>query len=270
MATRNPLCRTALAVACTLAGLFQLGIAVAADAPKTLAAGELKVGMEITYPPFEYYEGEQVKGFDPEVSAALAKRLGLTASFSDITFPNLILGLDANRFDTIISGMYILPERLEKADAIPYAKTGAAIMVRSDAAKKPATPEELCGLTVGLQQGTSWIPALEKVSAGYCKDNGAGAITINQYATTAETSQALLSGHIQAHLEIDAASLLIVEKARSRNAISSKGSIYPQVLGIYVKKGNSQLLDALKTALDDFKASGEYAELLKKYNLEEA
>lgn len=268
MAIRNSM-RTTLA-ACVLASLFQLGSAQAAEAPKTLSSGELKVGMEISYPPFEYYENEQIKGFDPEVSAALAKRLGLQASFSDTSFPNLILGLDSSRFDTIISGMYILPERLEKADAIPYAKTGAAIMVRSDAAKKPATPEELCGLTVGLQQGTSWIPALQKVSDGYCKDNGAGAITINQYPTTAETTQALLSGHIQAHLEIDAASLLIVERARGRINISSKNAIYPQVLGIYVKKGNAQLLDALQGALDAFKASGEYAELLKKYNLEEA
>lgn len=268
MTTRKPLRSTALALACTLAGLFTT--ANAAETPKTLSSGELKVGMEISYPPFEYYEGDKVLGFDPEVSAALAKRLGLEASFSDISFPNLILGLDAGRFDTIISGMYILPERLEKADAIPYAKTGAAIMVRSDAEKKPATPEELCGLTVGLQQGTSWIPALQKVSDGYCKEKGAGAITINQYPTTAETTQALLSGHIQAHLEIDAASLRIVERAKGRIAISSKAAIYPQVLGIYVKKGNKQLLDALKAALDEFKASGEYAELLKKYNLEEA
>ncbi|TBU73336.1 ABC transporter substrate-binding protein [Phytopseudomonas daroniae] len=270
MAIRPSIRTSSLAIACTLAGLFQFGAVQATEAPKTIASGELKVGMEISYPPFEYYEGDKVLGFDPEVSAALAKRLGLEASFNDISFPNLILGLDAGRFDTIISGMYILPERLEKADAIPYAKTGAAIMVRSDAEKKPATPEELCGLTVGLQQGTSWIPALQKVSDGYCKEQGAGAITINQYPTTSETSQALLSGHIQAHLEIDAASLLIVEKARGRIAISSQNAIYPQVLGIYVKKGNAQLLDALKAALDEFKASGEYAELLKKYNLEEA
>lgn len=269
MAIRTSIRTTTLAT-CVLAGLFQFGAAQAADAPKTIASGELKVGMEISYPPFEYYEGDKVMGFDPEVSTELAKRLGLSASFDDTRFPNLILGLNAGRFDAIISGMYILPERLEQADAIPYAKTGAAIMVRSDAEKKPTTPEELCGLTVGLQQGTSWIPALQKVSDGYCKDQGAGAITINQYPTTSETSQALLSGHIQAHLEIDAASLLIVDKAKGRIAISSKNAIYPQVLGIYVKKGNAPLLDSLKTALDEFKASGDYAELLKKYNLEEA
>lgn len=268
MTTRTPLRTTALALACTLAGLF--ATAHAAETPKTLASGELKVGMEISYPPFEYYEGDKVLGFDPEVSAALAKRLGLTASFSDISFPNLILGLDAGRFDTIISGMYILPERLQQADAIPYAKTGAAIMVRADAERKPATEQELCGLAVGLQQGTSWIKKLNELSAGYCAEEGKGAITVNEYPTSSETSQALLSGHIQAHLEIASASQMMAEKSRGRIVVTTPASIYPETLGIYVKKGNTQLLDALKAALDDFKQSGDYQQLLAKYGLEEA
>ncbi|MCU1719069.1 ABC transporter substrate-binding protein [Pseudomonas sp. 5P_3.1_Bac2] len=263
----KPVMRVTALAACALAGLLQL--ANAAEV-KTINSGELKVGMEVSYPPFEYYEGDKVVGFDPEVSTALAKRLGLSMSVLDTRFPNLILGLNANRFDTIISGMYILPERLEQSDAIPYAATGAAIMVRSDASVKPSTAEELCGLAVGLQQGTSWIKKLNDLSADYCAANGKQPVTVNEYPTTSEASQAMLSGHIQAHLEIDAASKLIVEKSRGRIEISSKGSIYPQVLGIYVKKGNQQLLDALQKALDEFKASGEYTELLKKYNLEEA
>jgi polar amino acid transport system substrate-binding protein len=259
--------RVSTLAACVVAGLMQ---AAQADEVKTLAAGELKVGMEVSYPPFEYYDGDKVVGFDPDVSAELAMRLGLKMSVHDTRFPNLILGLSAGRFDTIISGMYILPERLEQADAIPYAATGAAIMVKSDASVKPATPEELCGLPVGLQQGTSWIKKLNDLSAEYCAANGKEAIKVNEYPTTSEASQALLSGHIKAHLEIDAASKLIVEKSRGRLEISSPSSIYPQVLGIYVKKGNQQLLNALEKALNEFKASGDYAELLKKYNLEEA
>lgn len=246
-----------------------LGV-MAADTPKTVAEGELKVGMEISYPPFEYYEDEKVVGFDPEVSAALAERMGLTASFNDTRFPNLILGLNSNRFDTIISGMYILPERLEQADAIPYAKTGAAIMVRADAERKPESEQDLCGLTVGLQQGTSWVKKLNDLSAGYCADQEKGPITVNEYPTSSETSQAMLSGHIQAHVEIASASQMIVDKSRGRIVISSTDSIYPETLGIYVKKGNSQLLDSLKAALDEFKQSGEYSVLLKQYGLEEA
>lgn len=265
----NTIMRYTTLASCVVAGLVQFGTAQAAEV-KTISANELKVGMEISYPPFEYYEGEEVKGFDPEVSAALAKRMGLEATFNDTRFPNLVLGLNANRYDTIISGMYILPERLEQADAIPYAQTGAAIMVRGDATDKPAVPEDLCGKTVGMQQGTTWIKKLNDLSAGYCAEKGAGAIKVNEYPTTSEASQALLSGHIQAHVEIDAASKMIVDKARGRIVISSPAAIYPQVLGIYVKKGNQQLLDGLQKALDEFKASGEYAELLKKYNLEEA
>lgn len=253
--------------ACVVAGLMQ---AAQADEVKTLVAGELRVGMEVSYPPFEYYEGDKVVGFDPDVSTELAKRLGLKMSVHDTRFPNLILGLNAGRFDTIISGMYILPERLEQADAIPYAATGAAIMVKSDADVRPATAEELCGLPVGMQQGTSWIKKLNDLSAEYCVPNGKAPIKVNEYPTTSEASQALLSGHIKAHLEIDAASKLIVEKSRGRLAISSTSSVYPQVLGIYVKKGNKQLLDALEKALNEFKASGDYAELLKQHNLEEA
>lgn len=244
--------------------------ALAADAPKTVSNGALKVGMEISYPPFEYYENEKVVGFDPEVSAALAQRMSLTASFHDTRFPNLILGLNANRFDTIISGMYILPERLEQADAIPYAKTGAAIMARADAERKPASEQDLCGLTVGLQQGTSWVKKLNDLSAGYCKDEGKGAISVNEYPTNSEASQALLSGHIQAHVEIASASQMIVEKSRGRIVLTSTESIYPETLGIFVKKGNDQLLDSLKAALEDFKQSGDYSALLQKYGLEEA
>ena len=254
-------------------GVVMLGTSIgtmAADTPKTVDEGELKVGMEIAYPPFEYYEDEKVVGFDPEVSAELAERMGLKASFHDTRFPNLILGLNANRFDTIISGMYILPERLEQADAIPYAKTGAAIMVRADAEQKPATENDLCGLTVGLQQGTSWVKKLNELSAGYCAEQDKGAITVNEYPTSSETSQAMLSGHIQAHVEIANASQMMVEKARGRIVISSPESIYPETLGIYVRKGNSQLLDSMKSALDEFKQSGEYSALLKQYGLEEA
>ena len=44
--------------------------------------------------------------------------------------------------------------------------------------------------------------------------------------------------------------------------------MYPQTLGIYVKKGNTALYQALQKALAAGHASGEYAALIKKYDLE--
>lgn len=242
----------------------------AIEAPPTLKDGVLTVGMEIAYPPFESYDGDEVVGFDPEVSEALAERLGLDVDYFDTRFPNLILGLNSGRFDTIISGMYILPDRLKQADAIPYAQTGAAIMVAADSEVRPKEPEDLCGLTVGLQQGTSWVAKLNDLSHSYCEANGKGAIQVREYPTSSETSQALLSGNIQAHMEIVGASLAIVDKSRGRIVITSDRALYPETLGIYVKKGNEALFNALEAAVEAFKQSDEYQALLEKYNLEAA
>lgn len=242
-----------------------------AHAAPTATPGTLKVGMEISYPPFESYDGDKVVGFDPDVSAALAKQLGgLKVEFVDTRFPNLILGLNANRFDTIISGMYITDERTKQAEAIPYAQVGAAIMVRSDNTTKPQQPEDLCGMKVGLQQGTNWINQLKAVSADYCAKQNKGEIAISEFPTTAEASQALMSGNIQAHLEISAAAQMIIDKARGRIVISSQKALYPMTLGIYVKKGNTELAEKMRSAVDAWKKSSEYSEILKKYNLEPA
>lgn len=242
-----------------------------AHAAPTATPGTLKVGMEISYPPFESYDGDKVVGFDPDVSAALAKQLGgLKVEFVDTRFPNLILGLNANRFDTIISGMYITDERTKQAEAIPYAQVGAAIMVRSDNTTKPQQPEDLCGMKVGLQQGTNWINQLKAVSADYCAKQNKGEIAISEFPTTAEASQALMSGNIQAHLEISAAAQMIIDKARGRIVISSQKSLYPQTLGIYIKKGNTELAEKMRGAVEAWKKSSEYSEILKKYNLEPA
>ncbi len=76
----------------------------------TAIPGQLKVGMEITYPPFESYDADKnVVGSDPELSHALAKHLEAKAQFVDTKFPSLILGLNAGHYDAIISGMYITP-----------------------------------------------------------------------------------------------------------------------------------------------------------------
>lgn len=257
----------------TTIGLLGAFVAVpsqAAETPPTLHEGVLTVGMEISYPPFESYDGDDVVGFDPDVAEALAERLGLEVDYFDTRFPNLILGLDSGRFDTIISGMYILPDRIKQADAIPYAQTGAAIMVAAGTDAQPATPEALCGMTVGLQQGTSWVGKLNTLSADYCVPNEKGAIEIREYPTNSEASQALMSGNIQAQLELLSAAHAIADKSRGRIEITSDNAIYPETLGIYVKKGNEALYQAIESALEDFKQTDEYQNLLEQYNLEAA
>ncbi|NWE49217.1 ABC transporter substrate-binding protein [Pseudomonas gingeri] len=240
-------------------------------AAATTTPGQLKVGMEITYPPFESYDAEKnVVGSDPELSQALARHMDSKAEFIDTKFPSLIMGLNAGKFDAIISGMYITPERQTQAMTIAYAKTGAAIMVPKDSALKPTTPEDLCGLKVGLEQGTTWVAQFQKLSTDYCVPKGKGAITVSEYPSAPEVTQALLSSNIQAQVEIAGAAKMIAERTKGRVVVTTEHPIYQQTLGIFVKKGNDAVYQALLKAFEETKKSGDYAAILSKYSLEAA
>ncbi|WP_093464126.1 ABC transporter substrate-binding protein [Pseudomonas sp. NFR16] len=241
-----------------------------AHAATTVTPGQFKVGMEITYPPFESYdEKKNVVGADPDLSRLLAKHMDLKPEFVDTKFSSLILSLNAGHYDAIISGMYITPERQTQAQTIAYAKTGAAIMVLKDSPVKPKVPEDLCGLKVGLEKGTTWVAQFNKLSAEYCVPNNKGAISVSEFPSAPEVTQALLSGNVQAQVEIDGAAGMIAERTKGRVVVSTEHSIYQQTLGVYVKKGNDELYQALLKAFEETRKSGEYAALLKKYNLEE-
>jgi len=257
------------AVRLTVLAAALLGASIA-HAAATVTPGQFKVGMEITYPPFESYDKDKnVVGSDPDLARLLAKHLQLKPEFSDTKFSSLILSLNAGHYDAIISGMYITPERQAQAQTIAYAKTGAAIMTLKDSPIKPKTPEDLCGLKVGLEKGTTWVAQFNKLSADYCVPNNKGAIAVSEFPSAPEVTQALLSGNVQAQVEIDGAAGMIAERTKGRVVVTTEHSIYQQTLGIYIKKDNAELYQALLKAFDETKKSGEYATLLKKYNLEE-
>jgi polar amino acid transport system substrate-binding protein len=151
---------------------------------------------------------------------------------------------------------------------IAYAKTGAAIMTPKDSSLNPQTPEDLCGLKVGLEQGTTWVGQLKKLSTEYCVPNNKGAISVSEYPSAPEVTQALLSKNIQAQVEIAGAAKMIAERTNGRVVVTTKHLVYPQTLGIFVKKGNDATYKALLEAFAQSRKSGEYAAILSKYNLE--
>ena len=255
---KNLLCLAVLA-----AGMFGASVSMA-------ASDTFKVGMEITYPPFESYDKDKnVVGSDPELATALAKHMNAKVEFVDTKFPSLILGLNSGKYDAIISGMYITPERQTQAQTIAYANTGAAVMVPQGSEINAKKPEDLCGLKLGLEQGTTWVKEFRKLSDEYCVPNNKGAITVSEYPSAPEVTQALLSRNIQAQVEIAGAAKMIAEKTNGRVVITTEHPIYQQTLGIFVKKGNEETFQAVQKAFEETKKSGEYDAILKKYALEE-
>ncbi|QIG49056.1 ABC transporter substrate-binding protein [Nordella sp. HKS 07] len=248
---------------CAVTLAFGLAGAQAAEV-ETIEQGTLLIGSDQVYPPYDYIENGETKGLDADVMALIAPKLGLSVKFIDTRFANLISGLQAQRYDMIASALYVTPARAKVVDYIPYAKTGGSLMVRGDDSFAPKKPEELCGKRVGNLKGAAWVPELQKVSDAKCASEP---IQVQEYATSAEAVQALFSRGVDVVFDDAGVSQAAVITAGDRLRITSDEILFPVVMGIAVKKGNTALAERVDTELKALIASGEYVELLKKYNL---
>jgi len=232
--------------------------------------GKIIAGSDVTFFPYEYMDNNRPAGFDIELMDGLGKVMGRKVDTVDTRFPNLITGLQGGRFDVVNSSMYITAERVKVIDMIPYLKSGESILAVKGSAYQPKRPEDFCGHKIGSMAATSWLQQMHKLSDEYCVKNGLQPIAISEYATDPQTTQAMLAHAVEAQITDAAVARGVVDKLGSRVVISSDSLIYPVLNGFGVKKGNDAVKTALVDALAKYRATPEYAALLKKYNFEAA
>ena len=96
--------------------------------------GEITVAMEGTWAPWTYHdENDNLVGYDVEVANAIAEKLGVKVNFVEGEWDGLLAGLDAGRYDIMVNGVGITPDREEKYNfSTPYAYNRTAVIVRGD------------------------------------------------------------------------------------------------------------------------------------------
>jgi polar amino acid transport system substrate-binding protein len=119
------------------------------------ATGELRVGLDASFPPFESLDTVgNIVGFDADLADAIATRTGADAVFVNIGFDGLYDALLAGRVDVIISGLPYDPRRTQ--DVIysdPYFNAGQLLVVRIGD-KSTLRSQSLVGRTVAVEWGS--------------------------------------------------------------------------------------------------------------------
>ncbi|MFH7806890.1 ABC transporter substrate-binding protein [Acinetobacter sp. BSP-53] len=240
----------------------------AEEAKSETAAKVYKIGSDITFPPFEYMENDKPVGFDIDIAQQIFAHSGEKVTFIDSRFSNLITGLEAKKFDLVMSALYITKERLEKVDMVPYYMTTEALISLSDSAYQPKTRDDLCGKTISSQKGSMFPEQLRQMSAESCVAKGKAAITIREFDTSPESVQALLAKAVDAHYDDASVAKSTVDKLKGRILISSTEPFFPVLGGIAIPKGDTAMLNKVTAGLEAMKKSGEYDKLIAKYNLQ--
>jgi polar amino acid transport system substrate-binding protein len=211
--------------------------AASRDLAEVKASGVIRIATEGATPPFNYFEGEKLTGFDVDLGAAIAKELGLEVEWVTLAFDGLLVGLDQGRYDLVVAGHGITPERQKAVDfSTPYVCSGAAIVAKDGGAR---TVADLAGKVVGVQVGTTYLTAVDKVP---------GVKEVKTFPKDTDALQNLLAGRTDVWVSDKLTALTASEKAPEAK-LQIGDLLYEERYGMAFKKGNDDLRGAVDKVL---------------------
>ena len=232
-----------------------------------ITPGVLTVGSDTTYPPQEFIDSATNKatGFDIDLITAIAQRMGLQAKIVTTKFDTIIDDLVAKRFDVVMSAVSVTPDRQKKADFVPYFNAGESLLVQKGNPKNIKSPADLCGLAVGVQNGTIEQSDLQTADNG-CKSKGKPGIQLTILQDQTAVVQLLANNRVVATYQ-DSPVTDYYNKLNP-GQFEVGGPVVAAVPdGIVVRKGDTSMFNAVQTAFNQLKADGTYHQLILKWGL---
>lgn len=178
-----------IAFAATLAlGTTSLRADVLSDAKK---AGELKVGTETEFAPFDYIDAGEHSGLNVDVFAEVGKELGIKINWVALPWDGVLPGLEASKFDMVAGPAIITKARLERyVFSSPIAEATVAIVKKKGDASVQK-PEDIAGKAVGGGRASSQLAQLKSFAATLSP-----APTIREYGGSNEAMADLAAGRV--------------------------------------------------------------------------
>lgn len=219
--------------------------------------GVITFAMEGQWSPWTYHdESGELVGYDTEVGKAIADKLGVKAEFIEGEWDGLFTGLDGGRYDAVINGVEIIPERAEKYDfTTPYAYIRTALVVAQDT-------EDIADFTDLAGKKTS--NSLGSTYADMAAEYGA---EVSNVDTLSETIDMVLSGRVDATLNAEVSFYdYLAEHPDSPIKIVALTQEASEVAIPLRKEASTEgLREAIDQAIKELSEEGTLAALSEKY-----
>jgi len=221
-------------------------------------AGVLKVGVDLSYPPFAGTDDGVNAGIDIDVAAAIAERLGLRLEVVDVKPSGMASALGDGTVDVMLGAVPITDAVLaDVTTAGSYIIDGPAFFATTPAEGSEVatlTIEQVASLRVGAQTGSAAFWALEA-------ELGEGAVT--GFDTLKGAFDALKAGDVDV---IASGAVIGAYIARDYPGIAFAGQFGDaQPLGIAVRKDAAELEAAVRGTLDAMAADGVLQTIRRKW-----
>ena len=207
-------------------------------------------------------DGKTPVGYDIDMTKAIAKTLGLKPNIVSSMFDTIIPSI-GSKYDLGITAMTITEERMQSVDFVSYYRAGSTWAVKKGNPKKLDT-SNMCGAKIAVQTGTVQEEEANTIAKGCEADNKA---EVMSYKRQAEAATAVATGKADAfYADSPVAGYAISQTDGQLEALGDVEGVAKQ--GIAVKKGNTQLAEAVQKAVQKLMDDGTYMKILKHWGVE--
>ena len=229
----------------------------------TIEEGKLIMSTNAQFPPYEIvadgegFNGTGFEGIDVEIASAIAEKLGLELQIDDMEFDSALMAVQNNTADVMLAGLSYSEERDEVVDFTTSYATGVQVVIVKEGSD--VTMDNLGEKMIGTQRGTTgYIYASDTPeNGGYGEDH------VLAYDNGATAVQALMNDQIDA---------VIIDEAPADEFVAANegltilpGNWVEEDYCAAVDEGNTELLNAIDTALQELIQDGTVEEIISKY-----
>jgi polar amino acid transport system substrate-binding protein len=245
----------------TICKTLALAAALAAAAPAAQARsfdeikkdGKIRITTEGQFPPFNFFKGAELTGFEVDVANAVAARMGVKPEWKAVGFDALLPGLNQDRWDMVIASHGVTEERAKAVTfANPHYCGGGVVVSRSPSIR---TGKDLAGKLVSVQLGTTYYENVKKL---------ANVKEVKTFPQDNDARAALMTGRVDAWVT----DRFVAKSALQANAgggLQMGDFLFVERIAPAVAKGNTSLAEAVNKALAAIMADGTYRQISEKW-----
>ena len=229
---------------------------------------ELRVAVDATYKPFTYKtDSGELAGFDVDVAKALCDELKSKCVFVEQAWDGMIPGLQAKKYDVIVSSMSITEERKQVVDFTgKYYNTPSCVVVKS-ALNLGSEAVNFKDKKLGVLKASTQ----EKYAMGELKPAGATIVPYDaQDQVYLDIKSGRLDGTVADVVEVNGGFLSTPDGADyacagGRIPVEFDAKYFGAGVGVALRKEDTALRDALDAAIKSIRDSGKWNELADKH-----
>lgn len=219
----------------------------------TVEEGKLHMSTNAQFPPYEMTTDDGgFEGIDVEIATAIAEKLGLELDILDMDFDSALLAVQQGKSDIVMAGVTVNEDRQLVMDFTDSYATGVQVIIVKEGSD--VTIDNMGEGLIGTQRGTT--------GNIYCTDDY-GEEHVMAYDDGFTAVQALMNGQVDCVVIDNAPAQEFVKNNPGLTILDTEYANEDYAIGL--NKGNTALLDAINTALNELISDGTVQTIIDKY-----